>query len=89
MLEAGALTEAEAVAALGLPPSAPALKALGARELIAHVEGRMTLDAAREAAKRATRNYAKRQLTWARNRMGAWRWLETADPEPVEAALRR
>ncbi len=73
MLADGALEEARA--ALSLPASAPALKALGARELIAHLRGEIALDAAAEAARQATRNYAKRQMTWFRNRMIAWRTL--------------
>ena len=32
----------------------------------------MSLDAARAAAKQASRNYAKRQLTWFRNQMRDW-----------------
>jgi tRNA dimethylallyltransferase len=79
MLAGGALDEARAVAAMAPPAEAPGLKALGARELIAHVEGRMTFEAAAAAAKQATRNYAKRQLTWARGRMGDWTALEAPD----------
>jgi len=75
MLAAGALEEARAVAALGLPPQTPALKALGARELMAQLRGAMTPEAAAAAAKTATRTYAKRQMTWFRNRMIAWRSL--------------
>ncbi|GAA5081249.1 tRNA (adenosine(37)-N6)-dimethylallyltransferase MiaA [Roseibacterium beibuensis] len=49
-----------------------ARKAIGAPELIAHLQGRMTLDEAREAAIIASRQYAKRQRTWFRARMGDW-----------------
>ncbi|SET84280.1 tRNA dimethylallyltransferase [Oceanicella actignis] len=72
MLAEGALDEAAAAAALDPPASAQAMNAIGARELIAHLHGRMTLDEARARAVQATRNYAKRQLTWLRNRMRAW-----------------
>ncbi|WP_319823745.1 tRNA (adenosine(37)-N6)-dimethylallyltransferase MiaA [Thalassovita sp.] len=71
MLERGALDEARA----NLPNWNPALlssKAIGAPELIAHLRGEMTLDAAREAATIATRQFAKRQRTWFRSRMKAW-----------------
>lgn len=86
MLAGGALEEARAVAALRLPASAPALKALGARELIAHLRGDITLAQAAAAAKQATRNYAKRQATWFRNRMIAWR-IVTAQESCDSAAL--
>lgn len=72
MLEAGAIEEAEAV----LPfwnERVPGAKAIGASELIAHLRGEMTLDDARERAIVATRRYAKRQRTWFRSRMTAWR----------------
>ncbi|MGR3453380.1 MAG: tRNA (adenosine(37)-N6)-dimethylallyltransferase MiaA, partial [Pseudooceanicola sp.] len=46
-----------------------------APELIAHLRGEMPLDAAREAATIATRQYAKRQRTWFRARMKRWRIL--------------
>lgn len=72
MIEAGALDEARAMAALALDPTLPAMRAVGAPELFAHLRGEMTLDEAAAAAKQATRNYAKRQMTWMRNQMKDW-----------------
>jgi tRNA dimethylallyltransferase len=72
MLEAGALEEARA----NLPRwdrAGGARKAIGAPELIAHLRGEITLADAREAAIIASRQYAKRQRTWFRARMQAWR----------------
>ncbi|WP_371038435.1 MULTISPECIES: tRNA (adenosine(37)-N6)-dimethylallyltransferase MiaA [unclassified Rhodosalinus] len=71
MLEGGALEEARAL----LPvwsPDLPAAKAIGAAELVAHLRGEMSLDAARAAATVATRRFAKRQRTWFRARMRGW-----------------
>lgn len=71
MLDEGALEEARA----NLPRwdrAGGARKAIGAPELIAHLRGEMTLEAAREAAVIASRQYAKRQRTWFRARMGGW-----------------
>lgn len=67
MMDAGALDEARAI--LTRNPSAdwPVLKALGARELVAHVQGRISLDEAIAKAQQSTRNYAKRQVTWFKN----------------------
>lgn len=48
----------------GIPEIAPAMSSIGYREMLAHVKGRMTLDAAVDATKRAVRQYAKRQETW-------------------------
>jgi tRNA dimethylallyltransferase len=64
------LEEARALA--GLDPSLPAAKILGLRELCAVNDGTLSLEDAKAAAKQATRNYAKRQLTWFRNRMANW-----------------
>lgn len=84
MLAQGALEEARAVQRLGLPPEAPALQALGARELFAHLRGKIALAAAADQARQASRRYAKRQLTWGRNQMTSWRRLTGPN---VEAAL--
>ncbi|WP_136635351.1 tRNA (adenosine(37)-N6)-dimethylallyltransferase MiaA [Pseudooceanicola onchidii] len=72
MLKQGALDEAAANLD-GWEPSLPSSKAIGAPELIAHLQGALTLDAATEAATIATRQFAKRQRTWFRARMSAWR----------------
>ncbi len=72
MVDAGALDEMRALTARGLAPSLPAMKAVGVREFAAHLAGETTLDAAVEATRQATRNYAKRQLTWFRNQTPGW-----------------
>jgi tRNA dimethylallyltransferase len=69
MIEAGALAEAKALAARRLDPAFPAMKAVGLPELMAHLRGDLPLDAAIAAAQRATRHYAKRQMTWFRHQM--------------------
>jgi len=69
MLERGALDEARALSALGLDPDLPAMKAVGVRELTAVLRGETDLVRAAEAARRATRQYAKRQLTWLRHQL--------------------
>ena len=71
MLETGALEEAEKI----LPrwnPTQLSAKAIGAPELIAHLQGKLTLSEARERATIATRQYAKRQRTWFKSRMSDW-----------------
>lgn len=73
MVEAGALDEVRALTARGLDPALPAMKAVGVREFAAHLAGETTLGAAVEATRQATRNYAKRQLTWFRNQTPGWR----------------
>lgn len=69
MLEQGALEEVKALKALNLSTDLPAMRAVGVPELVAYLEGKMSLDEATAKAQQATRNYAKRQLTWFRNQL--------------------
>lgn len=78
MLDAGALQEARAMAPKWRP-KAPSSKAIGARELIDVVHGRLDIESAREAIIIATRQYAKRQRSWARARMKRWEALPLPD----------
>jgi tRNA dimethylallyltransferase len=65
MMEKGLLEEARALYHLR---EYNALKTVGYKELFEHFEGKLSLDEAVEKIKQHTRNYAKRQLTWFRNR---------------------
>ena len=71
MLAAGWLDEVRRLLDSGFTAESPAMRAIGYRELVAHLAGEITLDEAREAALRATRQYAKRQLTWFRHQSPA------------------
>jgi tRNA dimethylallyltransferase len=79
MVEAGALDEARALAALDLDPALPAMKAIGVRELQAALADLLPLGEAVEKAKAATRQYAKRQQTWFRHQLGP-EWKRVAIP---------
>lgn len=81
MVEQGALDEVRALAGRGLDPALPAMKAVGVRELAAHLAGDVSLDEAIAAAQQETRRYAKRQMTWFRNQTPAWPRIEEADAE--------
>jgi tRNA dimethylallyltransferase len=69
MIETGALAEAAALAARRLDPNLPAMKAVGLPELLSYLHGEMPLGEAIAAAQRATRRYAKRQMTWFRHQI--------------------
>jgi tRNA dimethylallyltransferase len=71
MAAAGALDEARALAARGLAPDLPVMKALGVAELAAAARGELEISVAVTRAKTATRNYAKRQITWFKGQMVA------------------
>jgi tRNA dimethylallyltransferase len=84
MVGNGALREVAALAALGLHPELPVMKAIGVRELAAHLRGDTSLDEAIAAVKTETRRYAKRQMTWFRGQMRDWRWVK--DPAALDLA---
>ena len=71
MMARGAKTEVATLAARGLDPSLPVMKAIGVREIMALQAG--DIDEARtvELASRESRRYAKRQMTWIRNNFDA------------------
>lgn len=76
MMEAGALAEARALHARGLDRQLPALKAVGVRPLLAHLDGELGLAEAVERAKTDSRRYAKRQFTWFANQHADWTRLD-------------
>ncbi|MFQ1702203.1 tRNA (adenosine(37)-N6)-dimethylallyltransferase MiaA [Loktanella agnita] len=85
MLATGAVEEARAMLPYWDPDHLSA-KAIGAPEMIAHLQGQMTLDNARAAAIIASRQYAKRQRTWFRSRHKDWHHLPVS--ADISATLR-
>ncbi len=69
MMEEGAVEEVEALLALSPPPDVPAMKAIGVPQIVAMLNGEMSRAEVIEQASAATRQYAKRQMTWFRNQM--------------------
>lgn len=80
MVEAGLVEEAR-----GLYPNRhlDALQTVGYQELFDYFDQTTTLEAALDLIRQHTRNYAKRQLTWAR-RDGFWKYIR---PDETETAL--
>jgi tRNA dimethylallyltransferase len=90
MLYRGALDEAAALMRRRLDPALPVMRALGVRQLIAYLEGRLSLAEAAESAKLETRRYAKRQFAWARHQLPGFQWVapEAALDEGTRALLK-
>ncbi len=78
MMDEGAIEEVKAILALHLSPEMPAMKAIGVSQITEMLAGRISRDDAIERASAATRQYAKRQMTWFRNQMDD-RW-QRVDP---------
>ncbi|OIQ03261.1 MAG: tRNA (adenosine(37)-N6)-dimethylallyltransferase MiaA [Zetaproteobacteria bacterium CG06_land_8_20_14_3_00_59_53] len=70
MLAAGWLDEVRALQALHLADTHPVVRAVGYRQLLAHVRGECPLDEAVRDGITATRHYAKRQVTWFAHQTG-------------------
>ncbi|TCL73773.1 tRNA dimethylallyltransferase [Rhizobium sp. BK251] len=69
MLDHGAEEEVKALLELRLSPEMPVMKAIGVSQIAAMLDGRMAREEVVENGAAATRQYAKRQMTWFRNQM--------------------
>ena len=74
MLEMGLMEEIRSLLDSGIPEKCTAMQAIGYKEFVNALEGREPLSQAVEEVKKASRHYAKRQLTWFR-RNPAVHWL--------------
>ena len=84
MLRQGLLDEIRGLLCSGIPANCTAMQAIGYKEFVAALEGRMTLEEAAEDLKKASRHYAKRQLTWFRRNKNIHWLTRTADTAPEE-----
>ena len=87
MAEKGGIEEARALA--DIDASLPAARALGLPQLRRYLVGETRLETAIEDAQTATRRYVKRQMTWFRNRMKDWKWLDGGDYSNLIALFAR
>ena len=82
MLEAGFADEVRSLLAEGVPRDCPAMKGIGYREMLAYLAGSMDLPLAAAEIKKATRHFAKRQLTWFR-KMPYVHWYAASQGEEL------
>lgn len=88
MLEQGFIDEVAALRGRGgLSPELPALKSVGYRQVWAYLEGQYDRATLREKGVIATRQLAKRQLTWLRSWPGL-RWIDSCASAPLGEALK-
>ena len=86
MLAAGALEEVREFGRTATPEM-PLVKALGYPELTSHLAGNISLTGAITLAQNATRQYAKRQVTWLRHQLVADVTLEKPDVSGLAALI--
>jgi|TARA_B110000037_G_scaffold205654_1_gene250748 tRNA dimethylallyltransferase len=73
MIEGGAVNEVKKFLNLKIKKDQSINKVIGIDELTHYLDKKITLDQVRELISIKTRQYAKRQATWARTRMKTWR----------------
>ena len=71
MLETGLVEEVRGLLLAGYSAADPGMTSTGYREVIRYLAGEWTLERVAEEIRRATRKYARRQLTWFRNQLPA------------------
>lgn len=83
MIEQGLLEETKWLLSLGLDEQATSMKAIGYKELFPYLRGELDLQTCVETLKQNSRRYAKRQLTWFRNRMAVY-WFDVLNDSKEE-----
>lgn len=87
MIATGWADEVRALVAT-VPADAPAWNSCGYREIRDWVDGRVSEEAARQAIRISTRQYAKRQRTWFRSQLANESNVLRLDPRPADAVER-
>ena len=82
MFTEGIIQETRTFLERGIPPDAPPFKALGYKQVVLYLQGKITLEDAVERTKIETRHYAKRQMTWFRKMEGI-RWFSPSELEEI------
>ena len=79
MFKENCINEEENFRNLKIEKSLSANKIIGVREILDHLEGRITHEEVLNLIKIRTRQYAKRQNTWSRGHMTTWKKLYSKD----------
>ena len=88
MLETGLEKEIRDLLSSGISPNCTAMQAIGYKEFVAALDGQCTMEEAADEVRKASRRYAKRQLTWFR-RNEKMHWLTRHEGETGDEILQR
>ncbi len=86
MFDCGLVDEVRALRERGLDKAKTASQAIGYKEVLEALDGRIGMDQARAMIKTRTRRYAKRQISWFRND-GRVRWLDVNDIDEAATTI--
>ena len=88
MLKKGLIDEVQGLRSRGdLHPDLPSMRAVGYRQVWSYLDGKTSLPALEDSAAIATRQFAKRQMTWLRQESVLHRW-QSENPDLLKTALR-
>ncbi len=87
MLAQGLVGEVQHLVDLGFGAALETMRVIGYNEIIAHLEGKISLDEAVALIKRNTRIYVRRQANWFKPSDQDIYWLNAQDPELINKAL--
>ena len=79
MFKNGVLEEVKKFYKIKINKDLPSNKIIGIKEIRDHLKGKITLYEVKELIKQKTRQYAKRQFTWARGHMKSWNMIYSSD----------
>ncbi len=82
MIKQGLVNEVKKLLRKGFDPTASAMRTIGYKEIIEYLQGYISLEETIEKAKRRTRNFAKRQLTWF-NKIPSLQWYNPEEPDII------
>ena len=88
MLQQGLVEEIKSLLNSGIPAKCTAMQAIGYKEFVSALEGNGTIEEAAEEVRKASRHYAKRQLTWFKRNKN-FHWLVRETGESGEEILRK
>ena len=88
MLQQGLLQEIQDLLSSGIPASCTAMQAIGYKEFVDALAGKISIEEAADQVRQSSRRYAKRQLTWFR-RNREMHWLVRKTGESAEEILVR
>lgn len=90
MLAAGLVEEVRGLLEKGYPPDLPAMSGIGYREIIAHLQGKVSLEEAVAQIKRDTRLFVRRQANWFKPTDPEIHWFPAGPSaaDEIETALR-
>lgn len=83
MFQAGLVDEVQGLLESGYSPDLPPLSAIGYREVIAYIQGSITLEGAKVQMRRLTRTYVRRQANWFKPHDPQIRWFRVS-PSTVD-----